>query len=115
MTDYEFFELGEAAQREPGHLRPAGREAAQVVELDRVARLEARQADALLLRDCFRLEDAPVVVKTRGEGRGAKVSGRWCNEGGEGGAPVDDVGLLFRPFQVMIRWLRSRYSYIPLG
>src|SRR5439155_13659473 len=39
----------------------------------------------------------------------------WCNEDGEGCAPVDDVGLLFRPFQVMIRWLRSRYSYISLG
>ncbi len=50
----------EGSQRVPGQVRPARREPAKVVDLHRVPRLQAREADALLLRDGLGLEDAPV-------------------------------------------------------
>ena len=51
----------------------------------------------------------------RRQDEGRSFWGDGGNEDGEGGAPVDDVGLLLRPSQVMIRWLRRRHSYTFLG
>jgi len=53
----------EGGERVARQLRPARGEAAQVVDLHRIPRLEARQADALLLGDRFGLEDAPVGLQ----------------------------------------------------